>query len=84
MFSIKDGMVMAFAGIDESNGRGKLVLLPKDAYKSAKLLRQKLLRKYNLKNLGILITDSGFIPLRKGAIGFAVGYSGFSGVKNYI
>ena len=84
LFTLKDGMVMAFAGIDESNGDGKLILLPKDSFKSAAILRKKLIQKYNLKNLGVLITDSGFIPLRSGAVGMAIGYAGFQGVKNYI
>ena len=84
LFSIKDGMVTPFAGIDESNGNGKLVLLPKDSFKSAEVLRKKLMLKFRLKNFGILITDSGFIPLRNGAIGLAVGYAGFEGVKNHI
>src|SRR3989338_10116409 len=42
--TIKDGMVMASAGIDESNAGGqlgKLVLLPKDSFKSAEILRKK-------------------------------------------
>lgn len=84
LFTVKDGMVMAFAGIDESNGDGKMIFLPKDSFESASMLRKKLLHKYNLKNFGVLITDSGFIPLRSGAIGMAIGYAGFEGVKNYI
>ncbi len=84
LFTIKDGMVMAFAGIDESNGDGKLIFLPEDSFESASMLRKKLIEKYNLKNLGVLITDSGFIPLRNGAVGMAIGYAGFQGIKNYI
>ncbi len=84
LFTIKDGMVMAFAGVDESNGNGKIILLPKDSYKSAELLRKRLMHKLGLKNFGVLITDSGFIPLRPGAVGMALGYAGFSGVRNYI
>ncbi|OGI65463.1 hypothetical protein A3A95_02630 [Candidatus Nomurabacteria bacterium RIFCSPLOWO2_01_FULL_39_18] len=83
-FTIKDGMVMAASGIDESNGNGKLMLLPKDSFKSAEFLRKKLAQKFRLKNLGVLITDSGFLPFRMGAIGLALGYAGFKGVRNYI
>src|SRR3989344_1919117 len=50
LFTVKAGMVMAFAGVDESNGDGKLMLLPEDSFKSAELLRKKLMQKYNLKN----------------------------------
>lgn len=85
--TIKDGMLLANAGIDESNvkGRkGKVILLPKDSFESAMVLRKKLIRHFNLKNLGIVITDSRLMPLRAGAIGVALGYSGFKGIRNYI
>lgn len=85
--TIKDGMVMANAGIDESNVPGKLgkiILLPKDSFKSAELLRKKIMYKFNLKNLGVLITDSRLMPLRTGVVGVALGYAGFQGIKNYI
>ena len=81
--TIKDGVVMSSAGIDESNGNGKLILLPKDSYKFAKLLRKSLQKKYKIKNLGVLITDSRTIPLRAGVIGMALGYAGFKGIKDY-
>ena len=82
--TIKDGMVLANAGIDESNAKSKLILLPKDSFKSAEILRRKLMKKFRLKNFGILITDSRLLPLRAGAVGVALGYAGFKGVKSYI
>ncbi|MCX5783323.1 MAG: coenzyme F420-0:L-glutamate ligase [Elusimicrobia bacterium] len=81
--TIKDGMIMANAGIDESNAQGKIILLPKDSFSVAKNLRKKLIKKFKLKNLGVIITDSSFIPLRAGVIAAALGYSGFRGVKDY-
>ncbi len=81
--TVKDGLVMASAGIDESNGNGKLILLPKDSFKTARVLRQSLRQKYRVKNLGVLITDSRTIPLRAGVTGVALGYAGFSGIKDY-
>jgi F420-0:gamma-glutamyl ligase len=81
--TIKDGMVMASAGIDESNADNKLILLPKDSFKTANLLRKKLRLHYGVKELGILITDSRTIPLRAGVTGVALGYAGFRGVKDY-
>lgn len=84
-FTIKDGMVMTNAGVDESNSKGKkIILLPKDSYALARALRAQLIKKYKVKKLGIIITDSMILPLRAGVIGAAVGYSGFKGVKNYI
>jgi len=84
-FTIKDGMVMTNAGVDRSNASGgKIILLPKDNYKTAAKLRAELKKIYKIKNLGVIITDSMILPLRAGVIGAAVGYSGFNGVKNYI
>ncbi len=82
--TIKDGMVMANAGVDESNARGKIILLPKDSFKSAEFLRKKIRQKFKLKNFGVLITDSRVFPLRAGIVGVALGYAGFKGVRNYI
>lgn len=81
--TIKDGAVMASAGIDESNANGKLILLPKDSFKTARDLRNKLRKHYNIRHLGVLITDSRTIPLRAGVTGVALGYAGFRGVKSY-
>lgn len=82
--TIKDGMVMASAGIDESNANDKFILLPKDSFRSADFLRKELKKIFKIKNLGILITDSRIFPLRAGIVGVALGYAGFKGVKNYI
>lgn len=81
--TIKDGMVMTSAGIDESNANGKIVLLPKDSFKSVKLMRKELCKKFKIKNLGVLITDSRLFPLRAGIVGVALGYAGFRGVRDY-
>ena len=81
--TIKDGTVMASAGVDESNAAGKLVLLPKDSFEAASALRKKLKKAYGVKKLGILITDSRLLPLRAGVVGVALGYAGFKGVRDY-
>lgn len=81
--TIKDGMVMASAGIDESNADGKLILLPKDSFATARILRKQLQQKYGVKKLGVLITDSRTIPLRAGVTGVALGYAGFRGIRDY-
>ncbi len=79
----KDGQIMASAGIDESNAKNKLILLPKNSYTSANKIRTELLKHYKIKNLGIIITDSRTIPFRAGITGMALGYAGFKGVKDY-
>lgn len=80
--TIKNNMVLASAGIDESNANGKLILLPKDSYLSAETIRQALLKKYRLKKLGVIVTDSRLLPLRAGIVGIALGYAGIKGVKD--
>jgi len=81
--TIRDGMVMSSAGIDESNADGKIILLPKDTFKSADFIRKEIKKIFKLKKLGVLITDSRIFPLRAGIVGVALGYSGFKGVRDY-
>ena len=80
--TIKSGMVMTNAGVDESNTDGKLLLLPKDCYAASAELRAVLQERYGIKNLGVLITDSMILPLRAGVVAGAVGYAGFKGVRD--
>ncbi|MEN9561335.1 MAG: hypothetical protein RIQ56_608 [Candidatus Parcubacteria bacterium] len=80
--TIKDGMVMASAGVDESNAGGKIILLPKDSFVAADRLRKALRKHYKIKQLGVLITDSRLFPLRAGVVGVALGYAGFAGVRD--
>lgn len=82
--TIKDGIVLASAGVDESNANGKIILLPKDSFSSALYLHKKLKQHYRIKKLGIIISDSRLLPLRAGVVGIALGYAGFEGVKSYI
>lgn len=83
MLTVKDGMAMANAGIDDSNGDGKLVLLPKDSFAAASKIRSSLLQNYGIRELGILITDSRVAPLRAGVVGVALGHAGFKGIHDY-
>ena len=82
-FTVVNGMVMTNAGIDQSNIKGKLALLPKDPYKTADKLRKELCKIYKINKLGVILTDSMILPLRAGVISAAVGYAGFKGVKDY-
>ncbi len=82
--TIHDRMPMANAGIDESNGDGKCIMLPRDSYESAYQIWHTLREKYTLANLGIIITDSHTVPFRKGTTGVSLGHMGFEWVKDYI
>lgn len=80
--TLKAGMVMTNAGIDESNAGGRLLLLPDDCYSCAAELRSTLKEWYGVENLGVVITDSMILPLRAGVMAGAVGYAGFKGVRD--
>src|SRR3989338_7802630 len=56
---------------------------PKESFFSAKKIRTLLCAKYKVKNLGVIISDSGLVPFRSGVIGLAIGYAGFKGAKSY-
>lgn len=82
-FAITKGTLIASAGIDESNGDGHWVLWPNDPFDSANKSRKFLMEKFNLKNLGIIITDSNCLPpLRRGTIGIMAAWSGFEALKD--
>jgi coenzyme F420-0:L-glutamate ligase len=82
LLTINDGMIAPNAGIDKSNcPQGKIVLYPKDSFKTANELRKKFLKKYGLR-LGIVISDSRLMPTRIGCTGIAVGVSGFVPVED--
>ncbi len=81
--TIVQGTLVSGAGIDESNAAGNFVLLPKDSQKSANELRAYLSNKFNLRHVGVLITDSTSTPLRLGASGIALGWSGFKAINDY-
>ena len=81
--TIRDGTVVVNAGIDESNAEGKIILLPKDCFAAAHVVRRRLMEAYNVKNIGVIITDSRITPLRAGVLGVALGYAGFTGIRDY-
>jgi len=58
-------------------------MLPKDSFKTTRLIRNYFKKKYKLKNFGVIITDSRCLPLRAGITGMAIGYAGFKGLKDY-
>lgn len=83
LHTIKNNMLIASSGVDESNGAGYFILWPKNPQRSAKKIWQFLRKKFHIKNLGVIITDSRLVPLRRGVVGVAIGYFGFKPVKDY-
>lgn len=84
MITINHNILVASAGVDESNGNGHYVLWPKDPQKSANDIREYLVKKFKLKHLAVIITDSKLTPLRWGVTGVALVHSGFQALKSYI
>jgi putative folate metabolism gamma-glutamate ligase len=84
MITINNGIMVASAGIDASNGNGFYVLWPENPQKSANAIREHLIKKHKLNNIGVVITDSKLTPLRWGVTGVAIAHSGFAALKNYI
>ncbi len=81
--TIKNNMLVASSGIDESNAGDYLVLWPRDPQQSTKKIWEFLKAKFKVKNLGVIITDSRLIPLRRGVVGIAIGFFGFKPLKDY-
>jgi len=83
MVTIKRDVLIAFAGVDESNGDGQYVLWPQDPQASANRLREHLRRRFG-HPVGVVITDSKTSPLRWGTQGFGLAHSGFAALNSYI
>jgi coenzyme F420-0:L-glutamate ligase/coenzyme F420-1:gamma-L-glutamate ligase len=68
------------AGIDKSNvPKEHVVLYPKHPYESIENLRNKFLINSG-KKIGIVLSDSRILPMRKGTVGVALACSGFEPV----
>ena len=79
---LKNGMLVANAGIDNKNSpEGQVVLWPVNPAKSAEELRQEIRRRTG-KQVGVLIVDSGLVPLRIGTVGLALATAGFQPIKD--
>jgi coenzyme F420-0:L-glutamate ligase len=81
--TLKKGIFIPWAGIDRSNvKKGYAVLWPDQPFKVAQQILNQIKKKYRLKNLGVIISDSHCVPLRNGVTGIAIGYAGFKGVND--
>jgi len=84
-FTILNNTFIPSAGIDESNADGYFVLWPKDPQRAANELRAFMRQHFNLKNVGVIITDSTSMPpMRSGTIGIMLAHSGFAAVKQLV
>ncbi len=79
--TVRQGMAMARAGFDQAGN--DVLLLPKDSFASAHTLRMELCKRYGVRNLAVLLSDSRTLPLRKGSVGVCMGYAGLEPLKDY-
>ena len=79
----RHGLVLAAAGVDESNtAPGTVVLLPEDPDESARRLR-KALQARTSRTIGVVITDTMGRPWRAGQTDNAIGAAGVVPVRDY-
>jgi len=83
ILTLKDGILVANAGIDHKNApKGHAALWPDDPNKEAERIRVEI-EKRTGKKVGVIIVDSRLSPLRMGTTGFALGISGFRGIRDF-
>ena len=82
--TITHNIIIANAGIDESNGNGYFVLWPERPGQVANEVRAHLRQRFGLSRLGVIITDSITTPLRWGVTGAAIAHSGFLALNNFV
>jgi coenzyme F420-0:L-glutamate ligase / coenzyme F420-1:gamma-L-glutamate ligase len=79
----RHGLVMAAAGVDESNTvPGTVVLLPEDPDESARRLRKALRARLGL-TVGVVVTDTMGRPWRAGQTDAAIGAAGVLPVRDH-
>ena len=83
-FSIVNNSLTSAGGIDESNGNDNYILWPSDPQKTANEVRDYLAKRFNLKDVGVVITDSTCTPLRRGTLGAVIAHSGFKALRDYV
>ncbi len=80
----KHGSICVNAGIDHSNVEGddNILLLPEDPDKSARKLKESIL-KYTGKNVSVVITDTNGRAFRMGQTGAAIGIAGIKATRDW-
>lgn len=84
LFSIKNNTLIASAGIDKSNANGHFVLWPERLNETVKELHKFFKSTYRVKEVGVVVTDSHVVPLRRGVVGTSLAQYGFNPLRNYI
>lgn len=80
--TVTQNVLIPAAGIDESNADGHFIMWPKDPDASCRKIRDYLIKKHGVKNLGVVATDSHTTPLRWGVTGISIGLAGIEPLKD--
>lgn len=83
MMTIIDNILIPTAGIDESNANGHYILYPSDPFQAADDLRQMIIDKFAVQNVGVIVTDSRSAMMRRGVTGFSLAWAGFNAFYSY-
>lgn len=82
--TIKNNILIASAGIDESNGHGYYILWPENLVEATNKIWEYLRKKHGVKKLGVVITDSKLAPMRRGVTAVGLSWCGFEPIRSYI
>jgi F420-0:gamma-glutamyl ligase len=83
--TVKENLLLASAGIDESNSEtDDFICLPANPISSAQRLWKSAIEHFHLDSFGIIITDSRTSPLRLGTTGVSLSHWGFNGLKDRV
>ena len=81
--TVTDNVLIPAAGIDASNADGYYIMWPENTDGLCAEIRSFLCEKNNIKDLGIVATDSHTTPLRYGVTGISVGLAGVEPLKDF-
>ncbi|MDI6690412.1 MAG: coenzyme F420-0:L-glutamate ligase [Candidatus Bathyarchaeota archaeon] len=82
VLTLKNGILTANAGIDNKNAPiDYAILWSSNPQKWASYIREEIKNRTG-KRVGVLIVDSGLVPLRKGTVGLALAVAGFKPIKD--
>jgi len=83
VLTLKDGMLVPNAGVDVKNApEGFAVLWPAGLKEWISEFREKVKRRTG-KRMGVLVVDSGLVPLRVGTSGLALACAGFKPTRDH-
>jgi len=83
ILTLKEHTLIPSAGIDESNSSDHYIFWPKNSNEEAKKICNYLKKKYKIKKLAVVITDSHTIPMRYGVMGISTGFFGIKPLRDY-